>query len=199
MSQSFLARLLSFGILLLLAALIWVLDRAAELPDDAKGSDLSKSDFVAERIAASRFGPNGVQVMSLSASGVRHIPLNDTTQFIETRLVLDQPGEPRVQVLARQAHTLQRGAEVWLSGDVELRRAGDVRYEPLRVTTREIYVDTQKRIARSSAPVEIQLGKSRASAVGFVADAAKQSVELKSKVRMTYVPKNRTRDLAELR
>ena len=198
MSPNRLARLLSLGILALLLMLIWALDRVADSVDTSVVVDLSRVDFVAEKITALRFGEDGAQTLHLSAGGVRHVPQDDATQFTEVALHVSRPGEPGTSVTAQSARSVHRAAEVFLDGEVKMRREADARHDALTVHTHSLRINTQSQFAQTDAPVEVWLGQSRASATGLMADKETGTVELKSKVRMTYVPKKRPRSATDL-
>jgi LPS export ABC transporter protein LptC len=195
MSHNRLARLLSLGILTLLLVLIYALDRVADSVESASPADLSRVDFVAEKISALRFGPDGSQSMQLTAGSVRHVPQDDATRFADVALEVSRPGEAKMTMSAQSARSVHRAAEVLLDGEVKMRREADARLDALTVHTRRLWIDTQAQTAQTDALVEVWLGQSHARAQGLVASAG--AVELKSKVRMSYVPKKRPRSVAD--
>lgn len=199
MSPSFVARLLSLSILGALLALIWALDHVADSVEPAAAADLSRVDFIADKITALRFGADGQPALKLGSGSVRHIPQDDTTQFFAVEMVVSHPGEAQTRVTATQARTVHRAAEVFLDGEVHLVRDADSKNDALSVKTSRLWVDTHSQLARTDDQVEVIWGKNQATAVGMVADKQAGVVELKSKVRMTYVPKNRPRGAAGLR
>jgi len=198
MSHNRLARLLSLGILVLLLALIWALDRVADSVEASSAVDLSRVDFIAEKISVLRFGAEGSQNLQLSAGSVRHVPQDDATQFADATLVISRPGEAKTTITAQSARSVHRASEVFLDGEVKMRREADAKLDALTVHTRRLRIDAQAQIAQTDAPVEVLMGKSRANATGLIVNKGAGTVELKSKVRMSYVPKKRPRSAADL-
>jgi lipopolysaccharide export system protein LptC len=198
MSHNRLARLLSLGIFALLLALIYALDRVADSVDSASPVDLARVDFVAEKITAQRFAADGSQSLYLAAGSVRHVPKDDATQFANATLIVSRPGEAKTTVTANSARSVHRASEVFLDGEVLMQREADARLDAMTVRTSELRIDTQTQLAQTDAPVEVRIGKSRANATGLIANKETGTVELKSKVRISYVPKKHLRSTADL-
>ncbi len=176
----------------LLGGLIWVLNRAAELPAAERPPEPHLPDLVVELARAKRYDDRGQLVSVLTASEARHLPQDDTMLFERPRLEQTRPGQPAQVVIGERARAIHGASEVWLYGQVEMRRAASGNNPELVILTSEMHVDSEKQIARSSAPVTAQMGAHRARATGFVADNREQTLELLSQVSMTYVPNQRT-------
>ena len=155
MSHNRLARLLSLGILVLLLALIWALDRVVDSVEASSAVDLSRVDFIAEKISVLRFGAEGSQNLQLSAGSVRHVPQDDATQFADATLVISRPGEAKTTITAQSARSVHRASEVFLDGEVKMRREADAKLDALTVPPRRLRIDAQAQIAQTDAPVEV--------------------------------------------
>lgn len=177
---------------ILLGGLIWLLNRAAQLPEDTRAPEPGLPDLIAESARIQRFDAQGDLVSVLTAAEVRHLPQDDTMLFEQPRLEQTRPGQPKITLTGERARSVNRATEVWFAGEVEMRRAADGRNPELLILTRDMHVDTEKQIARASAPVTAEMGVHRVRAVGFVADHRNETLQLLSQVSMTYVPNKRT-------
>lgn len=182
------SRLVSFGSLLLLAGLIWQLDRLAEPSKIQNLRDAALPDVVVERSHAVRLGQDGMPLYKLDAPEIQHFPSQDSTLIKLPVMEIDRPGDPKIVIRAEYARGIQRASEVWLYGKVRMDRAASPKGAATIVRTSSVQIFPDTRIARSSAPVEADMGPHHAQAVGFVLDYAQQKLNLLSKVRITYVP-----------
>ena len=183
-----LTRLLPLLLTFLIGVLIWVLNRAADLPLERPVISAQLPDLVAEKAQVRRFDVHGNLVSVLVATEARHVPQDDTMLFERPHLVQTKPGVPQMTLIGEQAKTINRAADIWLYGSVEMRRAPDGKYPELVIRTRDMHVNTDTQVARSSALVTAEMGANRARAVGFVADNRNETLQLLSQVSMTYVP-----------
>ncbi len=195
---SSLTRMMPLLLGLLLGVLIWMLDRAAEPPAEQHMLSAALPDMVVQTAEMRHYGAQGQLLSVLTSPEARHLPQDDTMLFDSPRLEQSRPGEPKIIVTSESAKTLRRASDVWLYGNVEMRRAADAKNNELVVHTRDMWVDTQSQIVRSKSPVSAEMGSHRAKAVGFVANNRQQTLQLLSQVSMTYVPNKRT-DNARIR
>lgn len=182
----------------LLGGLIWVLNRAADLPDDQRVPSPKLPDMVVENPQVRRFNTQGELVTYLTATQAQHILQDDTMLFENVRLEQSVQGEPARTVMGEHAKSIHRGNEMWWTGKVEMRRAPFANNPELVIRTRDVHVDTEKQVARSDAPMTAEMGANHARAVGFVVDNRNETLELISQVSMTYVP-NKTTGRADSR
>lgn len=186
--SSRLTRLLPLFLTCLIAGLIWMLNRAAELPQERPAFSAREPDLMTGKAQIKRFDPQGNLVSTLLADEARHLPQDDTMLFERPILVQTKPGMPRMTLTGERAKTINRATDVWLFGAVEMRRAPDAKNPELVIRTRDMHVNTETQIARSSELVTAEMGAHRARAVGFVADNRNETLQLLSQVSMTYVP-----------
>lgn len=192
--SSSLTRMMPLLLGLVLGVLIWALDRAAEPPAQRHPLSATLPDMVVQAAEMRHYDVQGRLQSVLTSPEARHLPQDDTMLFDSPRLEQTRPGEPKITVTGENAKTLRRASEVWLYGNVEMRRVADGKNNELVVHTRDMWVDTQNQIARSKSPVSAEMGLHRAKAVGFVANNRQQTLQLLSQVSMTYVPNKRTDD-----
>lgn len=181
-------RLMPLFLAVLLGGMIWLLNRAAAVPPESRALAPNLPDLIADTVLVQRFDAQGHLVSVLKATEAKHLPQDDTMLFEQPSLEQKKPDQPWMTLTGERAKAIHSGAEVWFYGDVEMRRAADAKNPPLVIFTRDMYVDTEKQLARSSALVTAEMGAHRARAVGFVADNRKETLELLSQVSMTYVP-----------
>lgn len=186
--SSWLTRLMPLLLAAALGSLVWLLNWAVEIPNEARAPAANLPDLVAEMARLQRYDQQGLRVTVLTASKAQHIPQDDTMLFDRPWLEQTKPGQPKITVYSDSARTIQRASELWLYGQVEMRRAADGKNAELAIHTYDMHVDTETQVARSSAPVTAEMGPNRARAVGFVADNKNETLELLSQVSMTYVP-----------
>lgn len=189
------SRLLSLCLLGLVLVLICLWDQLAILPPlGGGGASAGTPDLIAERVHALRFDKEGRPTLVLSATTVRHLPLNDTMLFDEPLLILEQTGRPKLFIHARHARAVHRIANIWLEDQVILRRESDGKQGELLIQTQNVLVNPDLKQATSSSPVAANMGHYHISAIGFTANQQQQTLDLKSNVRIRYVPQNRVRD-----
>lgn len=158
------------GVLTLLAALTFWLDRASqvvEVPDDGKMRH--DPDYVVDNFSLKRFGPQGGLQNTLTAQKMVHYPDDDTTLVTEPRVAY--LGGPRATRLAAREGLVGTDArEIVLIKDVRAIREATAESPELVVTTSTLTVFPDDEVARTSAPVTITLGASVVRGVGLEAD-----------------------------
>ncbi|WP_373975986.1 LPS export ABC transporter periplasmic protein LptC [Chitinibacter sp. SCUT-21] len=175
-------------LLLLVGALIFGLSQAAIGLVSTKQSDPTKPDMITQRGVLERFDQTGMKRSVLIASEVRHMRFEDTLLFTEPKLVQTDPGKPVMTVMGVRGKSILKASQVWFYDQVELRRAPFEQQAELIVKSRDVYLDQATGQASSDAHVFVDMGPHHAEARGFIADNNAQTLLLKSKVKMTYVP-----------
>lgn len=158
------------GVLTLLAALTFWLDRASqvvEVPDDGKMRH--DPDYVVDNFSLKRFGPQGGLQNTLTAQKMVHYPDDDTTLVTEPRVAY--LGGPRATRLAAREGLVGTDArEIVLIKDVRAIREATAESPELVVATSTLTVFPDDEVARTAAPVTITLGASVVRGVGLEAD-----------------------------
>ncbi|WP_084414432.1 LPS export ABC transporter periplasmic protein LptC [Chitinibacter tainanensis] len=175
-------------LLLLVGALIWGLSRAAIQTVITVEADPNTPDMIVNLAVLQRFDEQGQIRSTLIAQEVKHLRANDTLLFKQPKLTQTEPGKPNIVVTGVRAKTTNKASQVWFEDATELRRAAFGQQAELVVRSSDVFYDQATSIARASTPVVADMGPHHAEAVGFIADNAQQTLNLLSKVRMTYVP-----------
>lgn len=179
-------------LLVIVGSLIWVLSRVATnlaLPDRV---DLNAPDLIADEAALVRFDEAGLKRSRLVASRVTHVPAEDTMLYESPVLTQTQASRPTIVVVGTRARSIHKASETWFYDATQLRRAPYDNQAELIIDGRDIWVDGNAEIAKSDQFVTAKMGRNHAEAVGFVANNKLETLELKSKVKMTYVPISRS-------
>ncbi|MBE9610538.1 LPS export ABC transporter periplasmic protein LptC [Chitinilyticum piscinae] len=171
-----------------LAGLVYLLNQFSVVTLNAKKSSPELVDMRASSVTLVRLDASGLAVSRLQASTAEHVPLDEVMYFDAPRLVQTKPGEPQLTVEGVRARTIRKGDEAWFYGNVVLTRAASGTAAELVVRGSEIWVDQVKQLARSGQFVTADQGPHHLESVGFVADHRQQTLDLLSKVKMTYVP-----------
>ncbi|QZA80522.1 LPS export ABC transporter periplasmic protein LptC [Deefgea piscis] len=175
-------------LLLLVGSLIWALSRVATNLTVPQRLDLNAPDLIADEGVLWRYDEAGIKRSQLIASRVTHVPLQDTMLYEKPMLTQTDASKPTVVVIGTRAKSIHKGSETWFYEATQLRRAPFEGNPELIINGRDIWIDGQAEVAKSDQFVTADMGKNHAEAVGFVANNKLQTLELKSQVKMTYVP-----------
>jgi len=170
--------LLPLLLLTLLAALTFWLERATQ-PDAGHKDGLERHDpdFIVNNFTVRRYNLAGGLEQVLTAKEMLHYLDDDSTEVSAPTLTY-YGADRQTQVTARQALLTNKGKEVLLTGDVRLVRAATADSPELVVTTTEMKVYPDEKIARSSAPVTIVQGQSIITGGGLEVDDKTQVFKL---------------------
>ncbi|WP_166827653.1 LPS export ABC transporter periplasmic protein LptC [Iodobacter violaceini] len=181
-------RLLPLALVVLLGSLTWLLDRAASLPGSTVAINSDQPDMLVDKATAVRFGENGQPLSLLTAAHVSHLPAGDITWLEKPQLRYTAPDQPRLDVHGERAKSVNQGSDVWFPGVVTMVRAASGTQAELTINGRDMHVLPQAGLASSEAPAIAKMGTYVIESVGFIADSKAETLELKSKVRMSYEP-----------
>ncbi|AMC36469.1 LPS export ABC transporter periplasmic protein LptC [Janthinobacterium sp. B9-8] len=181
-------RLLPLALVVLLGSLTWLLDRAASLPGSAVAINANQPDMLVDKATAVRFGEDGRPLSLLTATHVSHLPAGDITWLEKPHLRYTAPDQPRLEVTGERAKSIKQGSEVWFPGMVKMVRSASATQAELTINGRDMRVLPQEGLASSEAPAIAVMGTYVIESVGFIADSKAETLELKSKVRMSYEP-----------
>lgn len=179
-------------LLVIVGSLIWVLSRVATNLALPNRVDLNAPDLIANEGTLLRFDEAGLKRSHLIASRVTHVPADDTMLFESPVLTQTQVGKPTIVVVGTRARSIRKASETWFYDATQLRRAPFGNSAELIIDGSDIWIDGNAEIAKSDRFVTARTGQSHAEAVGFVANNKLETLELKSKVKMTYVPTPRS-------
>jgi lipopolysaccharide export system protein LptC len=146
-------------------------------------------DVVVDGAALTQFDIEGWATNKLMGERVTHFPADDRVEVIRPRLISLRANQPQTDATAKHAKVEEGGARVLLTGDVTLiRAAGKDGEPPMRLRTEKLVVLPDTEQFSTDAPIEIERGESRITAVGMDYDNVKRTVKFRSKVRGTVEP-----------
>ncbi len=175
-------------LLVIVGSLIWALSRVATNLAIPNRVDLNAPDLIANEGALVRFDEAGLKRSRLVASRVTHVPAEDTMLFESPVLTHTQANKPTIVVVGTRARSIHKASETWFYDATQLRRAPYGNHAELIIDGRDIWIDGNAEIAKSDQFMTAKMGQNHAEAVGFVVNNKLETFELKSKVKMTYVP-----------
>ncbi|WP_374339402.1 LPS export ABC transporter periplasmic protein LptC [Leeia sp.] len=175
-------------VLALLSGLAAWLERVVNAPAAARdGSSRHDPDYIIEQFEAQRYGPAGNLEYRLTAAHLEHYPDTDSSELRDARLVQMLPNQPQLVIVASRA-TLDRSQKrVIFNEGVIITQAAWQKQLPITLTTRNLTVWTDRKLAQTEAPLQLVQGSSRVDAVGMVMDQQARKITLKHHVRANYV------------
>jgi len=183
-------RITSWFPVVLLAAVaamtVW-LDQQVQPAERARdGKARHDPDYVVEKLAATRFGPDGIPRYSLSARHMVHYPDDDTTYLEAPRLVNFSRTNATVTVTSKTATVSSNGEHAYLKDDVRLVRSAYADKSELTVQTSYLHVIPDADIAETDKPVRISDARILITAVGLEFNNQTRILKLLSNVRGRY-------------
>ncbi|MEZ5741219.1 MAG: LPS export ABC transporter periplasmic protein LptC [Burkholderiaceae bacterium] len=178
------AAILSIGFLVTLAAgsyylAVW----AARAPTHSISTRSNEPDVFVENVLLTKVNPQGKAVFRMSATSMRHFPIDGTSEFIDPELVSLDSERPELSVTARRGTANQAGDETVLTGQVTLRRRAAPERDELVVLSEHMIVNSATERASTPGPVRIQQGNGRIDGVGMEFDNLSNVLRLSSQVR----------------
>jgi lipopolysaccharide export system protein LptC len=176
------------GLLLLLAVLTFWLDRVVQPPAPVEdGSHRHDPDYWVENFTATRMGPDGLPMHTLSAVRMTHFPDDDSTHLTLPRLVHHAKGQPPMRVASREGRVSSNGEEVWLNGDVQIKREASPSGNALDIHTTALHVIPDQEIARTDRAVTIRSGGTHVTGTGMEFNNQTRIIRLHSRVKGQHV------------
>ena len=146
---------------------VW-LDRQVQPPERSRdGKARHDPDYIVEKLAATRFGPDGLARYSLSARRMVHYPDDDTTHLEAPKLVNFSGASATVTVTSKTAMISSNGENAYLTDDVHLVRSAYADKSELTMQTSYLHVIPDADIARTDKPVRVSDARILITAVGL--------------------------------
>jgi len=183
-------RITSWFPVVLLAAVagmtVW-LDQQVQPPERSRdGKARHDPDYVVEKLAATRFGPDGLPRYSLSARHMVHYPDDDTTYLEAPRLVNFSRSSAMVTVTSKTATISSNGEHAYLKDDVRLVRAAYADKSELTMQTSYLHIIPDNDFAETDKPVRVSDARILITAVGLEFNNQTRVLKLLSNVRGRY-------------
>jgi lipopolysaccharide export system protein LptC len=178
---------LPFGVLVVIVAMTWWLDRLVQGPRAPDEVARHEPDMIVDRFAATNYGVDGAVRYTVKAARMLHYPDDDSAELTRLAFEAFEPGQPRLAVTSDRGRLLDKGAEVWFEGNVVLDRAAAGRVDALTLHTDRMQVLPDEKIARTSSEVVIESPSGRLVASGMELNNEAKTMRL-NKVRAVYQP-----------
>lgn len=181
--------LLTLAAMLLLAAgSFWILQTMQTSEDSGpKQRARHEPDYVIEDFRYVSGMKDGKIRLKLEGERLTHFPDNEESLLRQPRLTSYAPGREPMTVRSESARINRDHSQVHLHDKVVLRRPQMRGDDELTVNSDYMLVLTKKDIAMTDRPVRSTLGKDTLNGTGMVADYAKHTLTLKSRVSATFV------------
>ena len=148
-------RLFPLGLMLVLAALTFYLDRAVNEEDTHPALRRHDPDYLVVNFTTTSYNGAGFAESSLSAEKMVHYPDDDTTELTAPRVVQTKPDQPKVTVRADRGKLSRDGEDIFLYDNVVLEREAGTGKAAARLTTEYLQVVRDRSIARTDRQVTI--------------------------------------------
>ncbi len=172
------------------AMTVWLDQQVQPAERSRNGKARHDPDYMVEKLAATRFGPDGLPRYSLSARHMVHYPDDDTTYLEAPRVVNFSRASATVTVTSKTATISSNGEDAYLRDDVRLVRSAYADKSELTMQTSYLHVIPDADFAETDKPVRISDARILITAVGLEFNNQTRVLKLLSKVRGRYaIPK----------
>lgn len=174
------------SVLLLAALSVWVADFLRLPEPGGKAPSPQYPEYIVENFSSEVFKADGSRDYLLRASQLHHYTDDNITRVEAPRLMLFRGEPPPWEVEADQGVLREAQAQVDLVGAVVMHRPALGDRQPVRVTTQDLTVYTERDYAETAAAVHVVRGRDTIDAIGMRAWLAEHRVELLEKVVGRY-------------
>jgi lipopolysaccharide export system protein LptC len=183
---------LPLAVLALLVGLTLWLNQLVQAPvARADGKQRHDPDLMVEKFSARKLGEDGRVLYTLAAQKMVHYPDDDSALLESLTLESFEPKQPRMTITADNGRLEQGGDRVLIEGNVVVKREGDAKNGPVRITTDKLLVLPDAGIARTTSEVTMESPSGRAVAAGLELDNKARTLKL-DRVRATFRPPPRS-------
>lgn len=151
------AALFPIGLMALLAATTFWLERATQTEDGRDGNHRHDPDYIVDNFHVRRFDVDGALQHSLDAQKMLHYPDDESTEVLAPRLTYHRT--PPAHVSSNKAWLDKDGKHVKLDGDVHVIRDSIDDRPKTEITTSVLYAVPDDEFAHTDAPVTITQGQ----------------------------------------
>ncbi len=191
-----LAALLAIFLLSVLAAFTFYLAEFANRGEKPVESKVMRheQDYFVERFTLVKLNAQGQPSFRLAADLMKHFPDDDTSEFVNPRLVSLDKKKPVITVISDSGKAGPQGDIMELFGNVVLTRAPSEASKQLKLTTEYLSIDTNQETGTTDKPAEITQGASKLTGTGMSFDNLNRVFALHSEVKSTWVPEKTTKN-----
>jgi lipopolysaccharide export system protein LptC len=180
------AALFPIGLMALLAAATFWLDRATQVDEGRDGKHRHDPDYIVDNFNIRRFDADGALQHSLFAQKMLHYPDDDSTEVAAPKLTYFR--DPPVHVSSDTAWIDRDGKHVKLDGDVRIVRDAVAGKLSTQITTSVLYAVPDDDVAHTDAPVTITQGQTVVNGTGMETNNKTHISVLYGPVRGTIYP-----------
>jgi lipopolysaccharide export system protein LptC len=178
---------LPLGVLLLLAALSFWIERSVQLTPGGGQTAQADPEGIMENFDALRTDPTGKPHYRLTATRLKHYSGNSRTELESPRFTQLDVEAGDVSAVAQQATVSPDGNEVDLRGDVIVQRAARPGQSAMTLRTAQLLVYPDRDLLRAPGAVDIRddILTVRAGAMEY--DARQRVIKLTGRVQARYI------------
>jgi lipopolysaccharide export system protein LptC len=149
----------------------------------------NEPDYIVENFSFVRMSEAGQPRYVISGERLAHRPVDNTSDIEKPVVQALSTDHPHMTMTSQRAHVSQNQNQIDLTGDVDIRRPGSDKSQPLHITTEFLTLLPDEEIARTGKPIRMTMGSATVDAVGMVANNATQQIQLGGRGRATYPPR----------
>jgi lipopolysaccharide export system protein LptC len=158
--------------------------------DGGRGANAgNEPDYIVENFSFVRMSETGQPRYVISGERLTHRPVDNTSDIDKPVVQALSTDRPHMTMTSQRAHVSQNQNQIDLAGDVDIRRPGSDKSQPLHITTESLTLLPDDEIARTAKPIRMTMGSATVDAVGMVANNATQQIQLGGRGRATYPPR----------
>ena len=178
------------SLMLALVAMTAWLRHAVDLPELRHDGKLRHDpDYIIDGARATRLDQAGRLHYTVRAKQMTHYPDDDSAEVAEPFVVFLAEGRPPVTLGAQSAKISSGGDEIFLTDQVEFRRAASGKEPPLLAKTDWLKLYPDVETATTDAEVRITQGRNWVRGTGMDLDNKASTLVLRSHVTGQFVPK----------
>ncbi|ANB01356.1 MAG: LPS export ABC transporter periplasmic protein LptC [Chromatiaceae bacterium] len=189
MSRRLSGLLLIMALTLVAAVGFWLAENAQErrvVPTTQV--DPEANQFFAEDFVVWSMDESGNLKYRLSGARMEQRQADRSSHVEAPVLIMEHPPAPDWTLRSERGWVSPAGDEVQLLGNVRLNRPEAPDHPPITITSRDVTVWTLSRQAQTDALARMVSTHREAEGVGMTLDLTRDTLELESQVRGTYVP-----------
>lgn len=140
------------------------------------------SDYYGEQVHILDYDRQGELAQRINSPSIQHLTSDDLLHLTQPSGQLLRPGQPDWTLRADTGRLDEKGAMLWLEGNVEAARKDG----STRLQTATLRVEPQRKYAETDDAVIISAPQGRTESQGMRAFLDRDTVELKSRVKGRY-------------
>lgn len=166
----------------------WLLRNLGESPLERGTAASREPDYFFDGVVATARAKDGSITYRLEANQLKHIPYNYSMKMDKPYIEIFNNKDAPWQTWAESGVFYENRRLMTLDGKVRIHRAASETTKTVTLLTESLSLDMEKKIAKTSAKVQITSGEDVLNAKGMKVDLATGHVELQSRVQGKYDP-----------